>query len=167
MLVRLSNGLRVVIRAIRAEDKPLLTDGLLRLSAASRRNRFLAAKANLSASELSYLTEVDGERHVALVAVLADDPAQLVGVGRYVRLDEAPETAELAIVIDDELHGLGLGTRLGTMLADDARSRGIRRFSALMLSDNVAAHHLFARISERLSTEHQGGVDEVVADLAS
>lgn len=167
MLFRLPNDVRIVIRAIRAEDKPLLAAAHLRLSPASRQSRYLTAKPSLSPSELIYLTEVDGDRHVAFVAVLADDPNRIVGVGRYVRLKEDPSTAEVAIVIGDELHGLGLGTRLGMLLADDARSRGIQRFCATMLSDNLPAHRLFARISDRLSTAREAGVDEIVADLAA
>lgn len=167
VLARLTDGRRVVIRAIRPEDKPLLSAGIGQLSVASSRARFLTPKSSLSASELRYLTEVDGANHVALVAVLADDPRQLAGVGRYVRLAEDPRTAEIAIVVADELQGLGLGRRLGLLLADRARAGGIERFAATMLSDNVAAHRLFAQISRRLRSETAFGVDELLADLAA
>ena len=40
----------------------------------------------------------------------------------------------------------------------------MRRFTATMLSDNVAAQRLFAAISERLDVEHDGATDEIVAD---
>ena len=43
----------------------------------------------------------------------------------------------------------------------------MRRFTATMLSDNVAAQRLFAAISERLDVEHDGATDEITATLAA
>lgn len=167
MLTRLTDGTRAVIRPIRSEDKGLLSDGIGRLSLESSRARFLTPKTSLTAAELRYLTEVDGAAHVAFVAVTAAAPVRLLGVGRYVRLADDPQTAEIAIVIADDHHGLGLGSRLGLILADHARRQGVRRFVATMLTDNLAAHRLFAKISERLRSSSAGGVDELIADLAA
>lgn len=167
MLTRLADGTRVVLREIRPEDKPLLSAALERLSPAANRARFLSAKSRFTQRELAYLTEVDGDRHVAYVAIHADDPQRLIGVGRYVRLPDDPETAEIAITVGDAFHGQGLGRRFGLLLADRARASGVRRFSASMLSDNVAAHRLFATISQQLHAAHEGDVDVVVAELAA
>jgi hypothetical protein len=56
---------------------------------------------------------------------------------------------------------------MGLALADLALRHGIKRFTASLLSDNVVAHRLFARISQRLRSEHHDGVEELVADLAA
>jgi len=167
MLVRLPSGVRVVIREIRAQDKELLARGLAQLSPASAHARFFTPKSRFTQRELAYLTEVDGHDHAAYVAVLADQPERLVAVGRYVRLAAAPTSAEVAIVVGDEFHGLGLGRRLALLLADHARREGIAHFSATMLADNVAAHELFAAISQHLRREHRDGVDVLYADLAA
>ena len=126
------------------------------------RRRYLAPKPQLSRRELTYLTEVDGVDHVAYVAVAA---GRIVGVARWVRLEDDPETAEAAVVVADEHQGHGLGRRLGVALADAAGERGIKRFSAVLLSDNAAAHRLFAAISRRLDYRHEGGLEELVAEL--
>lgn len=152
----------VLIRPIRPTDKALMVEALGRLSPESRRKRFLVPKDRFSSSELRYLTEVDGVDHVALVA-LTD--GAIVGVARFVRDREDPTTAEAAIVVADHLQGQGFGRRLGRALADEARARGIERFSATLLSDNAAAHRLFEAISERLSSHHEAGVEELVAEL--
>ena len=122
-------------------------------------------KPRFSSSELRYLTEIDGFDHVAIVAVSAEDPDVFYGVARFVRLTEDPETAEAAIVVADVLKGQGLGRELGRRLADEARDRGVRRFTASLLSDNVAARRLFAAISERLDSRRDGVVEELVAEL--
>ena len=36
----------------------------------------------------------------------------------------------------------------------------------IVLRENVAAHRLFAAISDRLTTTYEGGVEELVAELA-
>lgn len=156
----------VQIRPIGPADATLLEDGLRRLSPESVRRRFLAPKARFSSRELRYLTDVDGVDHVALVAVFSDDPTRLAAVARFIRDPENPETAEMAVVVADDLQGQGLGRRMGLALADEARERGITRFSATLLSDNVAAHRLFAAISGRLTYRHSHGVEELVAELA-
>lgn len=165
MHTQLSDGTEVVIRPIMADDKRLLAWGHDHMSAASVYARFLTAKPHLSAAELRYLTEIDGIDHYALVAVMADDPSQLVGVARFVRLTDERETAEAAIIVGDQLQGLGLGKQLGLRLADAARERAIKRFSAIMLSQNTAAHRIFQAISLRLESEHHNGVRELIAEL--
>ncbi len=162
----LGDGTQVLVRHIEPADKVRLEVGLRRLSEETIRKRFLAAKPSLSSSELRYLTEIDGHDHVALVAVRADDPDALIAVARCVRLPEAPDTAEMAIVVADPLQGQGLGRRLAQLLADEARAVGIRRFAATMLGENVAAQRIMQTITERLEGHWAGGgVRELVGDL--
>ena len=164
----LRDGTQVVVRPIEPGDKARLADGLRRLSERTIRRRFMAAKPRFSSSELRYLTEVDGVTHIALVAVLAEDPDTLVAVARCVRLPDRPGTAEMAIVVGDELQGLGLGRRMAQLLADEARRTGVIRFAATMLGENVAAQAIMRTITLRLEgTWAGGGVRELVGDLVA
>ena len=137
------------------------------LSPRSARLRFLAPKNRLTLAELRYLTEIDHVNHYALVAVLADDPTTMAGVGRWVRDGEHPDAAEIAVVVGDCHQRQGLGTALGVALADGARALGIARFTAIMLPENTAAQRLFAHISGHLTTRVDGGTYSLVADLAA
>ena len=161
----LSNGTGVVIRPVLASDKPGLSLGLTRLSPESVYRRFLSPKPRFSSEELRYLTEVDGHDHVALVAVLADDPEILVASGRWVRDAADPATAEVAIVVADGLQGQGLGSAIGRELAEAARAHGVARFSAIMLPENTAALRLFGAISDHLDHRVSRGVRELIAVL--
>ena len=156
----------VRIRAIRPEDKALLSWGLTRLSDATVQRRFLSPKPRFTAGELRYLTEVDGDDHVALIAV--DEGGELLGVGRFVRLTEDPAAAELAIVVADPFPGKGIGTLLGQHLADEAARHGVNRFTATILSENRAARALMAKLSGRLESRLSGhGTSELSASLAA
>lgn len=167
MLTRLEDGTPLILRPIRPEDKALLTGGLARLSAASRQQRFLAPKHRFTLSELRYLTEIDGVDHVAYVALRGDAPKELVAVARLVRSKEDPTAAEIAVAVGDCFQRRGVGTLLGDLLAMAARDRGIRWLTATMASENVAAHRLFRHVSTQLRERHDGGVDELWADLAA
>lgn len=153
------------IREIRASDKDLLAAGHARLSEQSRLRRFLASKPKLSSSDLRYLTEVDGVNHYAVVALQA---GEIVGVARWVRLVDDPTEAEAAVVVGDRIQRKGLGKLLARELADAARSRGISRIRASIMSDNPPAHALMRVISGRLTAgAHDHGVHEIVAELAA
>ena len=110
--------------------------------------------------------------HVALVAVLAEDPDAVVAVGRFVRdRTGVGDAAEVAVLVCDALQGLGLGRALGLALAGRARALGIRRFTATMLPENTAALALFRTISgalhQRVRIQVHHGVRELVTDLAA
>src|SRR5918992_4415346 len=159
---------RYLIRPIEPGDKERLVNGLRQLSEETIRKRFLAAKPRFTQAELRYLTEVDGHNHIALVAVLEDDPDQLVGVARCVRLPDRPDTAEMAIVVGDPFQGQGVGRALTLALADAAIDVGIRRFAATMAGDNEAARRLMRTFSRRLEEARvAGGLREVVVELAA
>jgi protein lysine acetyltransferase len=159
----------VEIRPIRPSDKPLLAEGMLRLSPESRYRRFLTAKPRLTAAELRYLTEVDGRDHVALVAVVPEAGRErLVGVARFVRLPEDPGTAEFAIVVADDWQGRGLGRLLAERVGAAAAASDVRRFRAITHVDNVPAQRLVARLARHLELDRSGGgLRELVADLAA
>jgi GNAT superfamily N-acetyltransferase len=158
-LVELRDGSSVRIRPIRPEDKAQLVQAFDRLGDGSRYRRFLGYKKQLSVAELVALTEVDHHDHEALGAL---DPrtGDGVGVARYVRLAERPETAEAAVTVVDDWQRRGVGGALLTRLAARAREEGIREFTATLLSDNRSMLALFRRLGV-LRVVRDGAVQEI------
>ena len=134
----LEDGTWAELRMVRREDAALLRAGFARLSSRARFQRFLFAKPRLSEQEVRFLTDVDGEDHVALGAVTWDDRGEEVGLGvaRFVRLAHLPEVAEVAITVVDDAQGKGLGRVLMDALGRAARERGVERFEFRVLADN-------------------------------
>jgi GNAT superfamily N-acetyltransferase len=164
--VVLRDGSRVRIARITARDAPLIAEGFERLSAESRRLRFLASKPSLSNAELRYLTEVDGRRHEALGAI---DPVtgQGVAVARFVRDQDDPTRAEVAVTVADEWQRRGLGTVLLDRLADRARDEGVSHFTALVAGDNPATPPFLAGLGGEVTvTEVGSGALEYEIELA-
>jgi RimJ/RimL family protein N-acetyltransferase len=150
----------ITIRPLAADDRDALGGAFARMSDASRYQRFLTATPRLSASQLTYLTDVDQSNHVALAAV---GESGILGVARFVRLDE--KEAEIAMAVVDEWRGRGLGMTLLAALVDEARARGVARFQATVLADNAPMLRLLRSIGE-LRFHSAGSALHVTVDLA-
>lgn len=166
--MRTAAGHEILIRPIRPDDDGRLNAAYDRLSPLSQYRRFHAAKPHLSESETRYLVDVDGIDHFALVAIAADDPGEIAGVARFVRLPEDARSAEIAVTVGDPYQRQGLASAMLERLADAALARGIRRFRATMLSENVPAQRMVRRLSRGHGTERGlGAIKEIEVDLAA
>ncbi len=142
----LPDGGLVELRPLeRGEIEPQLTV-LRRMSEASRHQRFLAPMPpRLPAAMRAALSDVDGHRHVALLASVDGQP---VGVARYIRVDA--EVAELAFEVVDDHQGRGIGSALLEALATAAVTQGVRRFKASVHPDNISSVRLLRRVGLQL-----------------
>jgi acyl-CoA synthetase (NDP forming)/RimJ/RimL family protein N-acetyltransferase len=129
--VAVRDGRTVRIRPISPEDSDRLAAFHRSLSDETVYMRFFAPYPELSERDLHRFTHVD---HVDRVALVATVGGELVGVGRFDRVDE--RDAEVAFVIRDDHQGRGLGSVLLEHLAAAARERGVRRFVAEVLPTN-------------------------------
>lgn len=155
----LADGRRIAIRSIRESDRAHLEDGLTRLGPRTRWLRFQGARTHFTPAELSYLTECDGSDRLAFVAIGLDDrdeEAIGVGVARAYRDTESPDLAEVAIVVVDDWQKVGVGRNLLRVLAEACLKVGIRRWQALILSENETALRLFGSFGA--VDEHRWGV---------
>ena len=151
------------LRLLGPDDKGLLTRTFERLSERSRYQRFFAAKATLSAEDLSALPDCDGENHLAITA-LSTVGGDGVGVARFIRTLADPAAAEAAIAVIDSWQRCGLGTILLVRLFAAAAERGIDRLVLHMLSSNTSMAALVRKSSPRtsLSPAPPFGVSAVV-----
>jgi len=137
--------------------REVLADAFQDLSERSRYLRFMAPMPGLSASDLTYLTDLDMTDHFAWGVLVDDRPA---AVGRYAKT--APTTAEVAITVLDEFQGRRLGSLLIEVLAVVAAEAGISTFEFEVLSENEA----MLRILERFGAELTPDSGVVHAELA-
>jgi len=157
-LVVLDDGSEVLIRQVRAEDKPLFVAGWAELSDETVYRRFLQPGDVLSVDELALFTELDHVDHEAIGA-LANGRG--VGVARYVRDAARPHVAEAAVVVVDAWQGRGLGGRLLRRLCARAIENRIRIFTATLLASNEAILSLLASLGEIVVVRREGAAIEV------
>jgi GNAT superfamily N-acetyltransferase len=155
----LRDGTRVTLRFIQPEDADELRRAFARLSPRSRHQRFLGGMPELTDPMVAYLTRVDGEDHVAIVA--GTDSHDLksevgLGVARFVRLAGDAAVAEAAITVLDDAQGKGVGRLLLTALARLALARGVRVFRGEVLAENTRMCHLLEEVGATVTRAADG-----------
>lgn len=126
------------VRPITPDDRERIRSGLQHISEETSYHRFFTAHFTPTDARLRYLTNVDGEQHVALGMVDCETPEEVgVGAARYVRLPDDPSVAEAAVLVIDAYQNRGLGSVLLAALNRHAAARGVRRFRAYVLQDNA------------------------------
>jgi GNAT superfamily N-acetyltransferase len=161
----LPDGTTVTLRGIRPSDKDEIHRQFRRLSPDSRYRRFFAGIADLSEEMLRHLTEVDGENHFAMIALVESLDLKTedgVGVARFVRLLEDPEVAEAAVTVVDDMQKRGLGRILLEALAEAAKERRIKSFRGEILASNIPMRHILELTGAKA---HDTGGDTIAFDV--
>ena len=111
-------------------------------------------------------TQIDYDREMAFVAVTEDEnlPSEL-GVGRYL-MNPDGNSVEFALVVADDSHCLGIGTRIMKALMQSAKSKGMSFFEGEVLVVNKPMLSLVKKLGfsiENIADDNE--VVRVVKDL--
>src|SRR5690606_38208838 len=160
--VVLRDGSTMHIRPIRPSDADALQEFHRSQSPQSIYFRFFAPMERLSDSDLRRFTTVDHQQRVALVLVQrVEGRDRIVAVGRFDRLTEDGDVAEVAFNVSDAAQGKGLGSILLEHLAAAGRELGVRRFVAEVLPSNARMIRVFRDAGYEMSQTFADGVVEV------
>lgn len=161
--IELHDGERILIRPIRLADGDQLAQLHARLSPDSVYRRYFGFRPTLSAAQIRRFTAIAEDWRFALVGVR--QTGQLAGVARYEGQDGSAD-AEIALIVDDALHHLGLGSLLLQRLIDVALVSGMASLTAVVLSSNQPMLHLLRALPVPSASSRDGGSIEVTLDLA-
>lgn len=155
--VTLPDGRVVTLAPLTPAAKPLIAQGIERVSPESSRRRFFTVRRRFSERELDEMTTLDGyDRHaIGATGWSAQGPVG-AGIARYARAAGDPTTAEVALLVVDDYQGMGLGRLMLARIAQAASARGIERFTALVLRDNAPMLGLLRRYAPGLSVADAG-----------
>lgn len=161
--VTLRDGTMVTVRPIRPDDAPRLQTLFARLSPRSIFLRFLGHRKELPWELAERLANVDYQTRMALVATREQyGEDDIVADARYEgNLPGEPGLAELAIVVEDQYQGRGLGTLLLERLVAYARTHGIRVFWATVYHDNAPIKRIIQRSGLPIERSVEAGVWEI------
>jgi acyl-CoA synthetase (NDP forming)/GNAT superfamily N-acetyltransferase len=161
--VVLGDGSTAFIRPLVPDDQEALLAFHEAQSRESLYRRFFSPKPTLSKTELEHFTTVDMVDRVALAVEVHDEFAGWCSYERWPGRDEA----EAAFMVDDRYHGLGIATLMLEHLAAIARTNGIERFTAEVLSDNRGMLAVFAKSGWPLQRRFESGVVDLDWELAT
>ena len=134
----------ISVRPVRRDEGELLDTVFAGLSPRSRHLRFHSPVTRLTTPVRRALLAVDGQDHVAVVAVSAR--GEPVGIARLIRDPLRSHEAEIAFEVVDAWQRRGVGRLLLTALAERATDIGVRRVHALVLPENTAAMALLRSV---------------------
>jgi acetate---CoA ligase (ADP-forming) len=140
--VILRDGTTASLRSTRAEDQAMMQRFIDRLSPTSRRHRFFSETAPPTDTIVSLCDSCNPSKQLTIVVTrtLAGQP-RIIAAGSY--WARTADQAEVAMAVDDDYHGKGLGTILLERLAMLAIHRGFTRLWAVTHTDNLAMREVF------------------------
>jgi acyl-CoA synthetase (NDP forming)/RimJ/RimL family protein N-acetyltransferase len=155
--VVLLDGSPAHLRPILAKDAEGLVAFYARVSDQSKYFRFFAPYPTLSERDVERFTQVDQQSRVAFVVTIGPD---IVAVGRYDSIDDVE--AEVAFLVEDAHQGRGIGQLLLEHLAQAGRERGIGKFVAEVLPENVRMIQVFREMGYHVEGGYEDGVMHLV-----
>jgi acetyltransferase len=153
------------IRPIKPADVALYPDFLAKVSPDDIRLRFLSPRRSFPDEMLLRLTQLDYDRDMAFVALVAGT-GELAGIGRL-SSDPDRTVAEYALLVRTDLQGHGLGWALLSRIVDYARAEGIGRITGMVLRENVKMLAMCREFGFTLDHDiDEPGIFQVSLDLA-
>jgi acetyltransferase len=143
---RNKRGEQFVLRPVLPQDKPLLQEFYSSLSPLSRRMRFHGAVNSLSANTLNAMSEIDYDKHLALVVTFVSEGVEtIVADARYV-IDSSLNGGEFAIAVSDLWQRRGIAEQAMKGLCKAAKLQGLGWLWGEVLSNNSAMLGLMHKV---------------------
>lgn len=158
--VRMRDGSWMYLRPVLPGDNERTVHGPVQFSSETLYRRFQTMQKP-NPTLMSYLFEVDYVDH--FVWVITEGPeGPVVADGRFVREGPDVDVAEVAFIVGDDYQGRGIGSFLMAALAVAARSDGVHKFTARVLSDNYAMRAILDRYGAHWERDDLGVVTTVI-----
>ncbi|MEM2557231.1 MAG: GNAT family N-acetyltransferase [Candidatus Bathyarchaeia archaeon] len=163
--VTLKDGSKVLLRPIKPSDATLKQHFFYALSKESVKRRYLGSLSFMPLRRIWPYVVVDYNNEMSVVGTITEDGSEvIVAMGSYSRIPNT-DMAEVSLVVRDDWQNKGLGTALFNYLAEVAKSRGIRRFTAWVLIENTRMMHIFKKSGYPLRYRVEGNLYYVEIDL--
>lgn len=147
---RLTDGRRINLRPIRPSDQSRIRDGIIEMSDQARYLRFFSTFREPPDGMVQRLGAVDGHTHIGWGALLIEgDDKPAMGAAHAIRTNEDSHTAELAVAVLDEYHGLGVARMLIAAVLAHSAQAGIKNLEIYILPENKPATTLMLSIGAK------------------
>jgi len=159
------SGVHLLIRPIKPEDASMLLNFFDNLSSESRYHRFFSPVKTLSRDMLIRLTQIDYDRHIALVAIAEEHGQEkMLGVARLI-IGPDPNNAEFSVVVGDPWQGKGIGRKLLERCLDAGKDYGVGVVQGYVLGENRRMLDLARDVGFRVSQDPEAGMYHVSIEI--
>jgi len=146
VVLKLRQGQRVTVRAIRPDDRERLQSAVRALSEESRYLRFMGVLRELSPRLLEIATHPRVGSELQLVAVAGEGTEETIVAGARYSSAAGSKECEFAIAVTDQWHGVGLARRLLEVLMQSASRHGFAQMEGYILASNGRMLRLAKRL---------------------
>ena len=162
----LRNGMEVCIRALHSDDGGRMAEAFRNLDPESIYTRFFSFKDGLSEADHRLIREMDFDNRVALIVTrMVEGREVVIASSSYSRCGNG--VAEIAFIVEEDFHGLGIARRLLAHLGRIAREREISFFIAEVLVTNAAMLKVFSGVGWPMQRRVADGTVHVMLSLTA
>ncbi len=155
------NDLRVDFRAIKPSDVEDMRRLFYRFSDTAVYYRYFSPIKTMPHAKMQEYVNVDFGRCLSIVGLVKDiGEGRIIAEGRFVRELQRPY-AEVAFVVDESFQGHGIATFMLRMLIRLAKERGLKGFTAEVLSSNKSMLKVFEKCGLPVEARVVEGIYEV------
>ncbi len=148
---RLKNGIKVLLHPVKPEDERRFNEFLMALSVESMRFRFFEIIKEMSHERLTRCCNLDYDREIAVVAELDDEKKPIVGAVRLI-VDPNGKSGEFAVLVSDQLQGLGLGSKLMDLLVEIGKDMRVNKIYGYVSTNNYKMLQLCKKKGFKMET---------------
>jgi acyl-CoA hydrolase/RimJ/RimL family protein N-acetyltransferase len=131
-------GVDVRFRAIRPSDEEEMRRLFYRFSDEAVYYRYFSPVKTMPHAKMQEYVNVDCNQVISIVGVVGEPgEGRIIAEARFVKDPDRPY-ADLAFLVDEGYHGLGIASYMYKMLVRLAKERGIKGFTADILASNKA-----------------------------
>jgi acetyltransferase len=157
----LRDGTPVLLRPMKPEDEPLVSEFLSKCSEETIFFRYFKLIKKWTHEMLIRFTQNDYDRELGLMAIgQPPGPEVMMGVSRMVMAADR-STAEFAVIVADPWQGKGLGPKLVERITEIAREQGVQLLHGDVLAQNQPMLEMVKRLGFTMHKDTEAGTYRV------
>ncbi|MBU2645262.1 GNAT family N-acetyltransferase [bacterium] len=139
------NSIEVRFRAIKLSDEERMRRFFYRFSEEDILFRYFTPIRSMPHWRVKEYVNVDHRKTLSIVGLIGDPgEGKIIAEGRYAVIGNS-QTAEIALMVDQEYQRQGIATQLFKMLIQSANQRDVGKFSANVMTANSAVKRVFEK----------------------
>ncbi len=152
------NETEIRFRAIRPSDEEEMRRLFYRFSERSVYYRYFTPISAMPHAKMQEYVNIDYNRFMSIVGLEEDvEKGRIIAEARYAKLHVRPY-ADVAFIVDEAYHGMGIASFMLQMLIRVAKERGIMGFTASVLGSNRSMMRVLEKSGLTLETRSEDGI---------
>ncbi len=152
------DGLKAHVRAIKPIDESAIRDLFYSMSESSVYFRYFSPRKSMPHENLQKYVNISEDEGISLVVTIGPRENRKIIAEARAMIDNSGEFADVAFMVDEDFHGRGIASFLLQYLTKLAQERGLKGFTADVLTSNLPMVKVFEKTPYVLHRHYENGV---------